>query len=62
MSFYAVAFMGTAPLGNLLLGATAARIGAPWTAGLTGLVCLAAAAGFSRALPALREVVYPIHA
>lgn len=62
MSFYAVAFMGTAPLGNLLLGATAARIGAPWTAGLTGLVCLAAAVGFSRALPALREVVYPIYA
>lgn len=62
MSFYAVAFMGTAPLGNLLLGATAARIGAPWTAGLTGLVCLAAAAGFSRALPALRDVVYPIYA
>ncbi len=62
MSFYAVAFMGTAPLGSLLLGASASRIGAPWTVCLSGAICLGAAAVFARALPALRAQVHPIYA
>ena len=62
MSFYAVAFMGTAPLGSLLLGASASRIGAPWTVCLSGTICLVAAAVFARALPALRAQVRPIYA
>jgi MFS family permease len=61
MSLYAVAFMGSAPFGNLLMGAVASRIGAPWTAGLAGLCCLAGAAAFARALPALRREVLPIY-
>ncbi|HVO19600.1 MAG TPA: MFS transporter [Anaeromyxobacter sp.] len=61
MSFYAVAFMGSAPFGNLVMGSLAARIGAPWAAALGGLCCLAGAAAFARALPALRAEVVPIY-
>lgn len=62
MSLYATAFMGTLPLGSLIGGALAARIGAPATVLLGGLACLAAAATFSRALPRVREQVRPIYA
>ena len=62
MSFYTVAFMGSAPLGSLLLGWSASRIGAPWTTGLSSLICLAATAAFACKLPALREQVRPIYA
>ncbi len=61
MSLYAVAFMGTTPIGSLLAGALAARIGARWTVALGGALCLAGAALFARALPALREQVRPIY-
>jgi len=62
MSFYTVAFMGSAPLGSLLLGWSASRIGAPWTSGLSSLICLGAAVAFARKLPGLREQVRPIYA
>ncbi len=62
MSFFAVAFMGTAPIGSIVLGAVADRIGAPWTAGLSGGVCLVAAAVFARARPGLRAQIRPIYA
>jgi MFS family permease len=61
MSFFAVAFMGTYPLGSLLLGSVASRIGAPWTAALAGAASLACAAAFARALPAIRAEVRPIY-
>ncbi len=61
MSFFAVAFMGTYPLGSLLVGAVADRIGAPWTAALAGVASLVAAAAFARALPAIRAEVRPIY-
>jgi MFS family permease len=62
MSLYAVAMMGTTPLGSLLAGALAGRIGAPLTVALGGGACIAAAALFARALPALRAEVRPIYA
>ena len=62
MSLYAVAFMGTMPIGSLLAGALAARIGARWTVASGGALCLVAAALFARALPALRAQVRPIYA
>ncbi len=62
MALYTVAFMGTAPIGSLLLGASASRIGAPWTSALSGMVCLGAVAWFSRRLPALQRQVRPIYA
>jgi MFS family permease len=61
MSFFTVSFMGVAPFGSLLLGASASRIGAPWTVALGGTVCLAAAAAFARALPGIRAEVRPLY-
>ena len=62
MSFYAMAFMGTVPLGSLLSGALAARIGAPATVVLGGALCLLGAAAFARVLPGLRAQIRPIYA
>src|SRR4029079_4495316 len=39
MSFYTMAFMGTAPFGSLLAGSVADRIGAPHTLLFGGLGC-----------------------
>jgi predicted MFS family arabinose efflux permease len=61
MSFYTVAVLGTAPLGSLLAGAAAERIGTPKTILIGGLVCMAAAAWFGSRLPRLREEVRPIY-
>jgi MFS family permease len=61
MAFYAMAFMGTAPIGSLFAGALAARIGASWTIFVGGTACLIAGAWFARRLPALREIVRPIY-
>lgn len=62
MSLYAMAFMGTVPLGSLLSGALAARIGAPATVVAGGITCLLGAAAFARALPRLRAEIRPIYA
>jgi MFS family permease len=61
MSFYTMAFMGTAPFGSLFAGAVAHRIGAPATLALGGAGCLLAAAWFARLLPELRQSVRPIY-
>jgi len=61
MSFYAMAFMGTVPLGSLLAGTLAARIGAPRTVMLGGAACLLGAVAFARALPDLRAQIRPIY-
>src|SRR5262249_11490535 len=62
MRFYAVAVMGPLPLGSLLAGALASRIGAPATVAVQGATCLLAAAAFARSLPALRAQIRPIYA
>ncbi|HEV2446210.1 MAG TPA: MFS transporter, partial [Candidatus Sulfopaludibacter sp.] len=54
MSVYSMMFMGMAPLGSLLAGAVADRIGAPWTVAAGGVVCLAAAGVFWTFLPGIR--------
>lgn len=61
MALYGMAFLGMAPFGSLLAGAVAARIGAPETLLVCGLVCIVGAIVFGRRLPALREVVLPIY-
>ena len=61
MSFYAVAFLGMAPVGSLLSGALANVIGAPWTVFIGGAACLAGAGVFARKLPQLRDKVRPIY-
>jgi MFS family permease len=61
MSFYTMAFMGTAPFGSLLAGAVAERIGAPHTLLFGGIGCILGALWFARSLPALRRDVRPIY-
>jgi MFS family permease len=61
MSFYTMAFMGTAPFGSLLAGSVAERIGAPHTLMLGGLGCILGAIWFANSLPALRRDIRPIY-
>jgi MFS family permease len=61
MSLFAMAFFGMAPLGSLLAGALASRMGAQNTILAGGLATIVAAAVFLRALPELRRVVRPIY-
>ena len=61
MSFYMMAFLGTAPFGSLIAGTLSARIGAPHTLMLGGIGCVAGALWFARERPALREAIRPIY-
>lgn len=61
MSFYAMAFMGTAPIGSLFAGVVAEHYGAPMTVRLGGIACLLAALWFALKLPALRALTRPIY-
>jgi MFS family permease len=61
MAFYTVAFLGTAPLGSLMAGVLADRIGEPLTIAAGGGACLLGAAWFASRLPRLRELVRPIY-
>lgn len=54
MAFYAMAIMGTAPIGSLLAGVAADRIGTPLTILCGGTACVIGAALFTLALPRLR--------
>jgi MFS family permease len=61
MAFYAMAFLGTAPLGSLLAGVLADRLGEPMTIMLGGGACILGSAWFGSRLPRLRELVRPIY-
>ncbi|MGD8453911.1 MAG: MFS transporter [Phycisphaerae bacterium] len=61
MGFFAMAFLGTMPFGNLLAGTLARHVGAPRTVMLGGCVCILAATIFARLLPGLRELIRPIY-
>jgi MFS family permease len=61
MSFYTMAFIGTAPFGSLLAGALAERFGVAWAIGIGGASCVIAAFVFGSRLPLLRELVRPIY-
>ena len=61
MAFYAMAFLGTAPIGSLIAGVVADRIGPTRTIAIGGALCLVASAWFSTRLPLLREIVRPIY-
>lgn len=54
MSVYSMMFMGMGPIGSLLAGAAAGRIGAPRTVASGGLLCMSAAGVFSLFLPTIR--------
>jgi MFS family permease len=61
MSFYAMAFLGVAPLGSLLAGSLASDLGAPHVVQLTGTMCAVASSVFAFRLPAIRKFVRPIY-
>jgi MFS family permease len=54
MAVYSMMFMGMAPIGALLAGALAQRVGAPITVAIGGSVCIIGAVIFWLRLPALR--------
>ncbi len=61
MSYYTMAFFGSAPFGSLLAGMLAERIGAPHTVIVTGLFCIAGSFWFTLELPKIRAVMRPIY-
>ena len=61
MAFYTMAFLGTAPLGSLLAGVLADRMGEPVTIVAGGVACVLGSAWFASRLPRLRELVRPIY-
>jgi MFS family permease len=54
MSVYAMTFMGMAPLGALLAGSLAHKLGAPMTVGIGGVVAMVGAVAFALRLPVHR--------
>lgn len=61
MSFYTMAFFGTVPIGSLIGGVVADRVGVPLTVRMSGVVCIAAVIWFAWRLPAIRAVIRPIY-
>jgi MFS family permease len=61
MAFYTMAFLGTAPIGSLIAGVLADRIGAPATIAAGGAACVACGLWFRSKLPLLRRLVRPIY-
>jgi MFS family permease len=61
MSFYTMAFMGTAPFGSLLAGGLADLIGVPGTLLIGGTSCILGAIVFAGKIPKLRKMIRPIY-
>jgi len=61
MSFYMIAFLGTAPFGSLFAGGLASRIGAPLTLTIGGTAVLIGAVIFASKLPGLKKIIHPIY-
>lgn len=62
MSFYAMSFLGTAPIGSLFAGFAAERIGAPVTIAIGGIACVCGGIWFYATLPRLRALIHPVYA
>jgi MFS family permease len=61
MAFYTMAFLGTAPIGSLLAGIVANRVGASPTILLGGVACIAGGVWLALRLRGMRELVRPIY-
>lgn len=61
MSYYTMAFMGTAPFGSLLAGSLANSLGAPNTLIIGGAACILGSALFAFKLPKIQKMVRPIY-
>ena len=60
MSIFTMAFTGTAPLGNLIAGTLASRIGSFETLVINGVLCMAVMTAFFLRLPKLRAAAAPV--
>ena len=60
-SFYTLAFLGVAPIGNLAAGALAGALGTPFTFALNGVLAMLAALWYRSKLPMVRSVLRPIY-
>lgn len=61
MSFYTMAFMGTAPFGSLLSGSLAKITGTPVTLAIGGATCILGALWYFRKLPELNQIIRPVY-
>jgi MFS family permease len=61
MSFYAMAFLGTAPVGSLISGVVADRLGPTTTVTIGGVACILGGIWFAIGLPKFRAHVRPIY-
>ena len=61
MSYYTMAFFGSAPFGSLFAGLLADRIGAPHTVMITGAACLLGTLWYTVELPKIRAIIFPIY-
>jgi MFS family permease len=61
MSYYTMAFVGSAPFGSLFAGMLAHKIGAPHTVMITGAFCIAGGVWFTVQLPTVNEAMRPVY-
>lgn len=61
MSYYTMAFVGSAPFGSLLAGVLAHKIGAPHTVMITGAFTMVGAAWFTLRLPKVNAAMRPVY-
>ncbi len=61
MSFYAMSFVGTMPLGSLVAGILSPQIGASWVMTGAGVIGLLAVFAYYRALPTIRSAMRPVY-
>lgn len=61
ISYYAMAYFGSAPIGSLLAGALAQKIGASDTIIITGTFCLLGSVWFWLQMDKIRQVMRPIY-
>jgi MFS family permease len=61
MAFYSVAVMGTMPIGSLVAGILADRIGAPHTILIGAVICIIGGVWFAFRRPLLAQLVRPIY-
>jgi MFS family permease len=61
MAFYAMAFLGTAPIGSLFAGVLAEHLGEPATVAIGGAACMLGGFWFRSRLGRIRELVRPIY-
>lgn len=60
MSFYAMAFRGTAPFGSLMAGSLASKLGAPAVLVIGGALCIVASLLFTGRLREMRSIMEPL--